>query len=125
MKRVCMVCAGAFTDSAAGMCKPGATTSGRVRPLDLTPAPLGHRREWIGCGARLRVDDCQARTPFEITDQRRAKFRIVRHLQFVCGVEQERNPFTSMGLSKMAVQMVLNHGGMPAMLGGIVGGPAQ
>src|ERR1700709_1675368 len=50
-----------------------ARRSAEIRPLDLPPPPLRHRRVGIGGGAGLGVDDRQARAPFQVADQGRAE----------------------------------------------------
>lgn len=85
-----------------------ACASGRVRAFYLAPTPPGHRSILVCGRARLRIDNGESGSPFEITDESGAKFRILRNAQFVSRVEQQRHPGTALRLVQMPVQ-VLSH----------------
>src|SRR5471030_361471 len=64
------------------------SASPHVRPLGFAPAPARHRLLFDLVRFRLRGDDGDARAPFDIGDERRAKFLVRRRVDFVRRVDQ-------------------------------------
>ena len=78
-----------------------------------TPHPhSGHRLVELRLGAVLRVQPRQPSAPFDIGNERRAEFRIVRQPGFIGGLEQQCDPLLALRLGQTAVEVVLDHRGM-------------
>src|ERR1700759_3485210 len=73
-------------------------TSTHIRPLDLAPAPTRHRLLFDVMRLRLRGDDGDARAPFDIGCESRAKFRVGRRANFVRCVDQQIHPAPPLSL---------------------------
>jgi hypothetical protein len=69
----------------------------------------------VGGGAWLRVDDGQARAPFEVSDERRAELGIVRHAEFVSGGQQQFHPAPALVLHEVAFEVLADHVRMAAV----------
>src|SRR4029079_8838410 len=99
--------------------------SGDIRTLDLSPAPGGHRRIDRRDYSRLRIQNGQARSPFQIGDEGGAELGIRAHSDLVRAVQEERDTALPLGVGEGASEMALDHVGVAAPRAAVPLRPAQ
>ncbi|MDB5533592.1 MAG: hypothetical protein JWO28_1907 [Hyphomicrobiales bacterium] len=93
-------------------------TLGRIGTAGRTHPHTGIGSSLAGDGTTLRIENCQARSPFQVADEGRSKFGIVRQPNFIGGIEHQRNPSLALNFGQMTPEMPADHAGMrPARCG--------
>lgn len=99
---------------------------GQIRTAGDSPVPGGHGSRFNGCLRRKSgVDDGEAGAPFEIGDEGGAELGVGGEALLVGGLEEELHPAPALLVGDASAEMVLDHSGVAAMVGGVVVGAAE
>jgi hypothetical protein len=67
------------------------------------------------------VDDCETGAPFKVGDESGAELGIGGEAEFVGGFEQEGDPAPTLRFGDAAAEVLADHGGVSAVVGGVIG----
>jgi hypothetical protein len=107
-------------------CAPASRECRVGRAAGDAPIPARHRPgvERGACGEG-GVDDGEARAPFEVGEEGGAELGVGGEALLVGGFEQEGEPALALLLGDAFAEVVLDHGEVAALVGGVVGRAAE
>ena len=90
------------------------------------PVPGGHG-SFVdsGVGGEGGVDDGEARAPLEVSDEGGAELGVGGEVEFVGGFEEETDPVLALLFGDAFAEVVTDHGGVSAVMGGVAGGATE